>query len=180
MRVPVTRSAKIGITFTVRTLQDALPAPETPRNNIALGESAAWVKDYADPYTFFTPLFDGRTIIANGNVNLSLVGLRPGRAKTLGITGNVVDVPNVDARLDHCALVAAGPRRLACYENLDRYMMTRVVPWVPYLSYYAVHITGPRFRSGSSINSSIPNARWSFRKPTRTANSVLRDFCEAL
>jgi hypothetical protein len=32
---------------------------------------------------------------------------------------------------------------MTCYENLDKYMMTKVVPWVPYLWSYAQHITAP-------------------------------------
>jgi hypothetical protein len=33
--------------------------------------------------------------------------------------------------------------RLACFRSLERALMTKVVPWVPYLWRNRVHITGP-------------------------------------
>src|SRR5262249_4962801 len=51
-------------------------------------------------------------------------------------------VPSVDGQLDRCG-AATGRARRTCYENLDRTLMTNVVPWVPYLWQYAAHITGP-------------------------------------
>jgi ABC-type oligopeptide transport system substrate-binding subunit len=136
------QAQKIGITFTVRTINDAYPALQTPSRNIAIGEFPGWVKDYADPLTFFSPLFDGRSIIPSGNVNYSLVGITPSQATKVGVKGSVAHVPNVDAVIDRCAAAAGRPRR-ACYESLDRYLMTQVVPWVPYLWQYQAHITGP-------------------------------------
>jgi hypothetical protein len=44
--------------------------------------------------------------------------------------------------LDRCSTLRGQPR-LACYEDLDKYLMTTIVPWVPYLSSNAPHITGP-------------------------------------
>ena len=60
---------KIGITFTVRTINGAYPTIQTPSKNIPIAERPGWGKDYADALTFFTPLFDGRTIIPKGNTN---------------------------------------------------------------------------------------------------------------
>ena len=62
------------------------PDPVEERSD--LGERPGWGKDYADALTFFTPLFDGRTIIPQGNINYSLVGITPSQCKTLKITGN--------------------------------------------------------------------------------------------
>ena len=120
---------EIGITFHVETTAGAFPTLQTTAKNIPIAIFPGWFKDYADPYTFFDPLFDGRTIIPNGNTNYSLVGLTPGQAPNLGITGNITGVPNVDSKLDACA-VSSGRKRLACYENLDRYLMIDVAPWV--------------------------------------------------
>ena len=92
--------------------------------------------------TFFTPLFDGKTIIPTGNTNYSLVGLEPSQAKKLGVTGDLANIPNVDSQIDRCAVLIGGAR-LSCYEALDRTIMTKVVPWVPYLWQYSAHITGP-------------------------------------
>jgi peptide/nickel transport system substrate-binding protein len=140
--VPVIlRSAKkIGITFRVHALGGAYPALQTPRNDIPIAEFPGWVKDYADPSTFLDPLFDGRGIVARGNTNYSLVGITPATAKRVGVTGSVAGVPSVDGRLDRCAALSGRPR-LACYGQLDRYLMTTVVPWVPYRATFAEDIT---------------------------------------
>jgi peptide/nickel transport system substrate-binding protein len=135
--------AKIGITFNVRSVNGAYPAIQTPRNNIPLAERTGWGKDYADALTFFNPLFDGRNIIRQGNSNYSLVGFTPERATQLAVKGDVTNVPNIDSNLDRCVPLT-GRQRLACYEQLDRTVMTKVVPWVPYLWSYAQHVTGPK------------------------------------
>jgi peptide/nickel transport system substrate-binding protein len=133
---------EIGITFHVQTIAGAYPTLLTTSHNIPFAIFPGWFKDYADPLTFFTPLFDGQTIIATGNTNYSLVGLEPAQAKKLGVTGDVANIPNVDSQIDRCATLIGGAR-LSCYEGLDRTIMTKVVPWVPYLWQYSAHITGP-------------------------------------
>jgi len=133
---------ELGITFHVITVSGAYPTLQTTAKNIAIATFPGWFKDYADPLTFFSPLFDGRTIIPTGNVNYSLVGLKPSQAKSLGVTGTVTGIPSVDSDLERCAVLAGGPR-LACYEALDKAMMTRVVPWVPWIFQNTVHIVGP-------------------------------------
>ena len=133
-------AAQIGITFTIRSINGAYPAIQTPSKNIPLAERPGWGKDYADPYTFFSPLFDGRNIIPAGNTNYSLVGVTPAECKTLKIGGNCTGVPSVNALLDKCSALSGQPR-LTCYEGLDRTLMTKVVPWVPYLNSYVTRIT---------------------------------------
>ncbi len=133
---------KIGITFTVRTIKGAYPTIQTPSKNIPLAERPGWGKDYADPVTFFGPLFDGRTIIPSGNTNYSLVGITPAQAKKLGVEGNVTGVPSIDADLDRCAVLIGDQRRI-CYQNIDKKLMEQVVPWVPWLWSFATTITGP-------------------------------------
>ena len=135
-------AAKIGITFTVREVEGAYPVLQTTGKNIPIASFPGWGKDYADPLTFFNPLFDGRTIIPTGNVNYALVGLTPARAKGLGLSSKVTTTPGIDAQLDRCTR-AAGQARLSCYETIDRTLMTKVVPWVPYLWQFQAHITGP-------------------------------------
>jgi hypothetical protein len=46
----------------------------------------------------------------------------------------------VNARLDQCAPLAGQPR-LSCYESLDRYLTTVIVPWVSYRWSYNQDIT---------------------------------------
>jgi peptide/nickel transport system substrate-binding protein len=132
---------ELGITFHVSTISGAYPTLQTPSKNIAVA-FPGWGKDYADPYTFLDPNFNGRSIIPEGNTNYSLVGLKPAQAKTLGVTGTTTGIPSVDPQLDHCAALS-GPARLTCYAALDRTLMTTVVPWVPYLWTNNAHIVGP-------------------------------------
>jgi peptide/nickel transport system substrate-binding protein len=131
---------KIGITFKVHAINGAYPTLQTPARNVPISERPGWGKDYADALTFFTPLFDGRTIIPNGNTNYALVGITPSTAARVGVKGSVNGVPSVDSQLDRCAVLAGGPR-LACYEALDKYLMTKVVPWIPYMWSYVTRIT---------------------------------------
>jgi peptide/nickel transport system substrate-binding protein len=131
---------RIGITFTVRTVNGAYPTIQTVAKNVPLGERPGWGKDYADALTFFSPLFDGRTIIPTGNTNYSLVGITKSQCTTLKVTGDCnpydaktgLGVPNVDSQLDKCS-VLIDPARQACYENLDKFLTTNVVPWVPWM-----------------------------------------------
>jgi peptide/nickel transport system substrate-binding protein len=131
---------KIGITLKVHTINGAYPTLQTPSKGVAISERPGWGKDYADALTFFSPLFDGRTIIANGNTNYSLVGITPAIAKKVHVTGTVSGVASIDSQLDRCASLAGQPR-LSCYENLDKTLMTNVVPWVPYMWSYVTRIT---------------------------------------
>jgi peptide/nickel transport system substrate-binding protein len=133
---------KIGITFKVHTINGAYPTLQTPSKDIPLGERPGWGKDYADALTFFTPLFDGRTIIPNGNTNYSLVGITPAQCTKLKVHGNCTGIPSINSQLDKCSALLGQPR-LTCYENLDKTLMTTVVPWVPYLWSTATHITAP-------------------------------------
>jgi len=138
----------IGMTFTVRTVNGAYPTIQTPSKNIPIAERPGWGKDYADALTFFTPLFDGRTIIPNGNTNYSLVGITPGQCSKLGVKGDCkpfnaktgVGVPSIDKQLDRCAALI-DPARTSCYSALDKTLMTKVVPWVPYLWSSVTRIT---------------------------------------
>ena len=59
------------------------------------------------------------------------------------MTGNVNNVPSVDSQLAKCAELA-DQARLSCYETLDKTMMTKVVPWVPYLFQNTAHIIGSK------------------------------------
>jgi hypothetical protein len=136
---------KIGITFTVRQINGAYPTIQTTSKNIPISERAGWGKDYADPYAFFGELFDGQAIIPQGNTNYSLIGLTPAinSAKHLGITGNLSNIPSVDGNINSCE-GKLGQARMSCWENLDKTLMTKVVPWVPYLFATYIDILGPK------------------------------------
>jgi peptide/nickel transport system substrate-binding protein len=131
---------KIGITFKVRQINGAYPTIQTPSKNIPIAERPGWGKDFADPVTFFAPLFDGRTIIPNGNTNYSLLGVTPAQCKTLKITGDCTNIPSINSQIDKCEPLLGGPRTV-CYENLDKYLMLKVVPWVPWMWSTVTRIT---------------------------------------
>jgi peptide/nickel transport system substrate-binding protein len=127
--VPIVEAGakKLEISFKLHQVKGAHPTLETPAHNIPIAEFPGWGKDYADPLTFFAALFDGRSIIPTGNTNYSLVGITPAIAKKANVKGNLAGIPNLDARLDRCSALLGQPR-LSCYEALDRYLMTQVVP----------------------------------------------------
>jgi len=141
-------AAKIGITFTVRTVNGAYPTIQTVAKNVPISERPGWGKDYADAVTFFSPLFDGRTIIPTGNTNYSLLGITPSQCKTLKVTGDCtafnsktgVGVPSINKQLDKCSALI-DPARTSCYEALDKDLTTNIVPWVPWMWSKVTRIT---------------------------------------
>jgi hypothetical protein len=144
--VPVIQAdaAKIGVKFTVRSINGAYTTIQTTNKNIPFSERPGWGKDYADPYTFFGELFDSRALIPTGNTNYSLVGITPqiNAEKKLGVKGNLNNVPSVNSDIDNCQ-AKLGNARTTCWENLDKKLMTKVVPWVPYLFANVATILGP-------------------------------------
>jgi peptide/nickel transport system substrate-binding protein len=142
--VPVEEESlrKIGITLTTRELKDHYTAIQTTSRNIPIASGAGWGKDYADPSTFMV-LFDRDSIIPEGNVNYSLVGLKPGDAKKLGIKGKVTGIPSVEGDIDRCNATIDRGERMTCWQNLDKKLMEKIVPWVPYLDSTNVDIVGP-------------------------------------
>jgi peptide/nickel transport system substrate-binding protein len=69
--------------------------------------------DYGDPSTILAPLFDGRTIRASGNDDVSYL-----------------DDPDVNRRLDAAARLSGTARYLA-YAALDAHLARDVAPLVP-------------------------------------------------
>jgi peptide/nickel transport system substrate-binding protein len=124
--------SSIGIQLADRVLKDASSPLGTPRLNVPISTHPGWGKDYADPLTFFSPLFDGRTIVPRGNSNYSLVGITPASARQVGASGTVKGIPSVDRDLDRCGELVGDPR-VSCYAALDKKLTTKIVPWVPYL-----------------------------------------------
>jgi peptide/nickel transport system substrate-binding protein len=136
--------AKIGIGVVPRELETgaAYQTIQTVKNDISIALNAGWGKDYADPYTFAEPLFSSSSIIPSGNVNNSLVGLTRSQSSSLGIGYPAGGVPSVDTQIDGCEGMA-GQARLTCWVNFDKFMMTNIVPWVPYLWATNITITAP-------------------------------------
>lgn len=135
--------ASIGIEVEPRALESsaAYTTIQTVSKQIPIALNAGWGKDYADPYTFAV-LFQSASIIPEGNVNYSLVGLTPDQAKEVGAEGTVTGIPNVDDQIDQCTELA-GEERTQCWIDLDQTLMEDVVPWAPYLWANNIDIIGP-------------------------------------
>ena len=70
-------AAKIGIKLNTREFEDAYPVIQDTGKKVPVSAVPGWGKDYADSSTFMV-LFDSRSILPQGNVNYSLVGLTAG------------------------------------------------------------------------------------------------------
>jgi peptide/nickel transport system substrate-binding protein len=143
--VPVIENslAKIGIALNFRELPpgSAYTTISTASRNVPFASNAGWSKDYADPSTFMV-LFQSTSIAPVGNINYSLVGLTPAIAAQIGVPyPKGALIPSIDAQFGTCAQTYAAGARQSCWIGLDKTLMEKVVPWVPYLSNNAVHIT---------------------------------------
>ena len=130
---PVIESAarKIGIELTTREFEDSYTVIQTVKRHVPVSSTPGWGKDYADASTFMV-LFDSRSILPEGNVNYSLIGLTPEQAKKIGAKGTLEGIPSVDDDIDACN-EKMDDERLKCWEDLDKKLMEEIVPWVPYL-----------------------------------------------
>jgi peptide/nickel transport system substrate-binding protein len=145
--VVVASLKKIGINVKPRELASsaAYTTIQTVKNKIPIALNAGWGKDYADAYSFVGALFDSRSIIATGNTNYPLLGLKPEQAKSLGVSIPAgVTIPNFDAAIDACQKVpnTQPDQRNQCFADLDKKLMEEGVPWVPYLWAKNITVTG--------------------------------------
>ncbi len=138
----VQAAAKIGIKLTARQFEDAYPVIQDATRGVPVSAVPGWGKDYADPSTFMV-LFDSASILPQGNVNYSLVGITPDQAKEMKIPGDVASVPSVDDMIKECNETVDSAERNVCFQDVDKELMENVVPWVPYLDATNVDILGP-------------------------------------
>ena len=124
--------AKIGIKIVTREFEDSYTVIQTVKRHVPVSSTPGWGKDYADASTFMV-LFDSRSILPEGNVNYSLIGLTPEQAEEVGATGTIEGLPSVDADIDECNAVLDAGERNVCWQDLDKKLMEEIVPWVPYL-----------------------------------------------
>jgi peptide/nickel transport system substrate-binding protein len=140
--------AKIGIKLKNVEVQSFYGKAGVPKNNagkdaVQFTSGAGWGKDYADAKTFFGALFLGASILPEGNVNLSLVGLTPDIAKAVGLpASSATGVPSIQSDYDACDKLSGDPR-VTCWVNLDKKVMTDIVPWIPYRWATARFTIGP-------------------------------------
>jgi peptide/nickel transport system substrate-binding protein len=133
--VPVMESSlgKIGITLTTRNIDDPYQFIFTPKEQTPMSGTAGWGKDYADAFTYYLYLFDGRVITPDFSYNEPLVGLTEEQAKEIGIDYPAEGVPSVNDEIDECIAIADDTERTACWGNLDKTIMEEAVPWIPWL-----------------------------------------------
>ena len=132
---------KIGIELDTRPNDDAYSVIQKVPNDIPITSAPGWVKDYPDPFSFIGFLFDGRNIRKPANTNYAMVGLTEELAEDLRIPAPDPPVPSIDAGIDRCAATLPSRERTKCWAELDKSLMTKVVPWIPYLAANKLVIT---------------------------------------
>jgi len=75
---------------------------------------AGWCADYFDPFDYINVQLDGRSIQDKNNANMSYL-----------------NAPALDKAMDAAARLT-GTARAKAYAALDRMIMTKYAPWVPY------------------------------------------------
>ncbi len=104
------------------------------RSKVPFSGTAGWGKDYADAFTYFLYLFDGRAITPDFTYNEPLVGLTEDQAKEMGIDYPARRRP--ERRRRHRRVHRDRGRRPSgrhCWGDLDKKVMEEVVPWVPWI-----------------------------------------------
>jgi peptide/nickel transport system substrate-binding protein len=94
---------------------------------IPMGIPSPWGKDYPEGAGWFVGLFDSSALGVSG----SPVGASPAQLRKWGYS--VSSVPSVDERIRAC-LSRRGVAKIECWAELDQYLMTEVVSWLPYMS----------------------------------------------
>jgi peptide/nickel transport system substrate-binding protein len=129
--------SSIGIQLKVRELDTGTcyTSLNTVKDLIPISACPGWGKDYADPSTFAV-LFDSSGISCNGQINYSELGMNAAQARECGVTPqfNAVksEMPNADSDIANCNALT-GDDRTNCWIQFDKDLMTKYIPWVPYL-----------------------------------------------
>jgi peptide/nickel transport system substrate-binding protein len=142
-----------------------------------------WGKDYASPYGFDFFIFDSAGISCTAAVNYSLVGMTAQQASDCGVKAqydayvqNNGPIPSVDDKMNEC--VQKPPDQVdPCFAELDTYLMTTAVPWVPWLwatnftttNLDAGHVTHYEFDQNAGIISYVNTAVSNTETPVNVA-----------
>lgn len=115
----------------------------TPEARIAL-RLDQWIKDLPSGATYFPPLFGTPgTGVTSGN-NQSMLGASPRQLRRWGY--EVTSVPSVDDRIESCLGLTFG-LQTRCWADLDAYLMTEIVPWIPLVTLDTGRLTSSRVHS---------------------------------
>jgi peptide/nickel transport system substrate-binding protein len=124
---------------TIEKVKQLIPASLVP----------GWGKDFASPFGFDYFIFDSAGIGCTTAANYSLVGITAAIAKSCGVTPQYDayvkkygPVPSIDNQITKCVAESAAIQN-TCYANMDKYLMTTAVPWVPWSWGNNLVITSP-------------------------------------
>jgi peptide/nickel transport system substrate-binding protein len=136
--------AKIGIHIVPRDLDfgAAFTAIQDPKSEIPSQIAVSWGYDYPDAYPYYSSLFDSQSINGSANLNFSMVGLTPSKAKELGVSYPSEPIPSVDEQINMCERTTVGTDRMTCWAELERTVMADVVPIAPLVWYNLLVVTG--------------------------------------
>jgi peptide/nickel transport system substrate-binding protein len=109
-----------------------------PRSHTPMSIAFGWGKDLPVGSGWFPPLF---TFATKGCCNVSLLGASPAQLRSWGYS--VVSVPSVDDRIHRC-LGRRGVAHTECWAELDQYLMSEVVTYVPYASALETRVVSDR------------------------------------
>ncbi|MEA2486082.1 MAG: peptide/nickel transport system substrate-binding protein [Actinomycetota bacterium] len=130
----------LGVRVYLPNSQKFGSAYQDPKIHVQI-RSDAWLKDTPSPTTYFAPLFGGTSVQVTGGVNQNRLGATPGQLKEWGY--RVTHVPSVDSRIAQCLALTFGAQ-VRCYAELDQYLTSKVVPWVPLVSLESARLTSNR------------------------------------
>jgi peptide/nickel transport system substrate-binding protein len=99
-----------------------------------------WIKDLVSGGTYFPFLFGGPEVGA-GDYGEGLLGASPAQLRRWGY--QVASVPNVDERINACLPLTFGAQ-VRCWADLDQYLMTEVVPWIPLVGLVSGRVVSDR------------------------------------
>ena len=142
----------IGIELRIKTIKDyrrSYDAISDPYAKVPLAIFPSWLKDFLNASSFVTPLF---SIQAIGSYNFSLVGATSAQLKKWGY--DVTSVPGIDETIDKCRALV-GDLQVRCWVETDQLLMTKVIPWVPYIFENKVQLVSDRVVANST--SSLPH-----------------------
>jgi peptide/nickel transport system substrate-binding protein len=132
----------IGIALTVvpqdrDTFNSTYGVPEA---HVAM-RIGSWFKDLTSAATWFPPLFGSPATGVTQGFGNPLLGATPDKLKKWGY--RVRSVPSVDNRIEAC-LPLTFNAQLRCWAELDQYLMTEVVPWIPLVSLTTSRVVASR------------------------------------
>ncbi len=134
----------LGITLNVKQFQTTTQYTkcEDATQHIQLCPSEGWVRDFPDPYAFVTGLFSSASLTPSC-CDDSLTGATAEQLASWKYPAGTTVPPSADAQLEKC-IPLTGAARGQCYADVDTYLMTEVVPWVPFRFANGVNITSTR------------------------------------